>query len=46
MASPKRTFGVIGVRSSLDRHDRIVEAKVSYIAKVNNSTVPLTYFVT
>ena len=29
MASPKRTFGIIGVRSSLDRHDRIVEAKVS-----------------
>ena len=38
MASPKRTFGVIGVRSSLDRHDRIVEAKVSYIIQINDST--------
>ena len=28
MSPPKKTFGVIGVRSSLDRHDRIVEAKV------------------
>ena len=45
MASPKRTFGVIGVRSSLDRHDRIVEAKVSYITKVNNSTILFCYII-